>query len=105
MLPSLVLLYKGPSVPSRSEKFLTIQLGNWVGAVSVDRLKPYQGQDPVLPAQTSRLRQPPKACISPTSGFELVIICGLNCAVPPVMVCYGGKRGQEIREAMEGRNL
>ncbi len=59
--------YAGPYlVVSKGAKTFTIQVGHWQEIVSVDRLKPHTGLDPVSPAEAASRGRPPKMSAAPS---------------------------------------
>jgi hypothetical protein len=70
-LPPFALLYGGPyAVLERGEKVFRLQVGDREEAVSVDRLKPHTGAEPVqLAAQPKLGRLPGSAASSTTAAF------------------------------------
>ena len=68
-LPPLAPLYAGPyAVLERGEKVFRLQVGDREEAVSVDRLKPHTGAEPVQPAAPPRRGRPPGSAASSTAA-------------------------------------
>jgi hypothetical protein len=66
-LPPLVLLYAGPyAVLERGEKVFRLQVGDREEAVSVDRLKPHTGAEPVQPAAPPKRGRPHRPPLPPS---------------------------------------
>jgi len=68
-LPPFAPLYAGPyAVLERGEKVFRLQVGDREEAVSVDRLKPHTGAEPVQPAAPPRRGRPPGSAASSTAA-------------------------------------
>ncbi len=68
MTPPLTPLYAGPyEVLEPGEKTFLIRIGNREDRVSVDRLKPHLGKEPVQPAAPRRLGRPKNVPKPPVS--------------------------------------
>ena len=68
-LPPFAPLYAGPySVLERGEKVFRLRVGDREEVVSVDRLKPHTGAEPVQPAVQPRRGRPPGSAASSTAA-------------------------------------
>jgi hypothetical protein len=68
-LPPFAPLYAGPyAVLERGEKVFRLQVGDREEAVSVDRLKPHTGAEPMQPAAPPRRGRPPGSAASSTAA-------------------------------------
>ncbi len=66
-LPPFAPLYAGPyAVLERGKKVFKLQVGDREEAVSVDRLKPHTGVEPVQPAAPPKLGRPPHPPLPPS---------------------------------------
>jgi hypothetical protein len=68
-LPLFAPLYAGPyAVLKWGEKVFRLQVGDREEAVSVDRLKPHTGAEPVQPAASPKRGRPPGSAASSTTA-------------------------------------
>ncbi len=68
-MPPFAPLYAGPyAVLERGEKVFRLQVGDREEAVSLDRLKPHTGAEPVQPAVPPKRGRPPGSAASSTTA-------------------------------------